>query len=100
LSWVGSSSTGSGCSSCTVRGTISKTLDSVGNTLSITDELSHVTSFTYDAANNLAADRRTSVTDAANNITHYAYDSENNLLSITDANNHTTSFKKRKDRAS
>jgi YD repeat-containing protein len=32
------------------------------------------------------------VTDAALNVTHYAYDTENNLLSITDANSHTTSF--------
>lgn len=31
-------------------------------------------------------------TDPAGNVTKYAYDTENNLLSITDANTHTTNF--------
>ena len=32
------------------------------------------------------------MTDAASNVTTYGYDTENNLVSIKDANNHTTGF--------
>ena len=45
--WVMASSTGSGCSSCSVRGTYQNTYDSRGNVLTTTDPLSHVITYTY-----------------------------------------------------
>jgi RHS repeat-associated protein len=101
--WYYSGSTGSGCSSCTVRGNLSNTLDSTGNVLSHTDELGHVTSFTYDASNNLASqsaqlDGSTTVstsytynsfgepltvTDPLGNVTTNTYDANGNLLTVT-----------------
>lgn len=101
--WYYSSSTGSGCSSCTVRGTLSNTLDSTGNVLSHTDELGRVTSFTYDASNNMASqsaqlDANTpvttsytynsfgeplTVTDPLGNVTTNTYDANGNLLTVT-----------------
>ena len=101
--WYNSSSTGSGCSSCTVRGTLNNTLDSTGNTLSHSDELGHVTSYTYDASNNVASqsaqlDANTpvttaytynsfgeplTVTDPLGNVTTNTYDANGNLLTVT-----------------
>ncbi len=101
--WVGASSTGSGCSSCTVRGTLSNTFDSNGLVLSSTDELGHVASFTYDAGNNVAAESAQldssttvttsytytsfgeplTVTDPLGNVTTNTYDSKGNLLTVT-----------------
>jgi len=101
--WNYSGSTGSGCSSCTVRGTLSDTLDSTGKVLAHTDELGHVASFTYDAANNMASqsaqlDSSTTVTtsytynsfgqpltvtDPLGNVTTNTYDSKGNLLTVT-----------------
>ena len=101
--WYNSSSTGSGCSSCTVRGTLNNTLDSAGNRLSHSDELGHVTSYTYDANNNLASqsaqlDANTpvatsytynsfgeplTVTDPLGNVTTNTYDANGNLLTVT-----------------
>ncbi len=100
--WVSLSSTGSGCSSCTVRGTLSNTFDSNGNVLSSTDELGHVTSFTYDAGNNMASqsgqlDSSTTVTtsftynsfgeplivtDPLGNVTTNTYDANGNLKTV------------------
>jgi RHS repeat-associated protein len=101
--WVGLSSTGSGCSSCTVRGTKTNTLDPSGNVLSATDELGHVTTFTYDAGTNLASQSQQldsnaavttaytynsfgeplTVTDPLGNITTNTYDTNGNLLTVT-----------------
>ncbi|HLJ29644.1 MAG TPA: DUF2341 domain-containing protein, partial [Candidatus Angelobacter sp.] len=49
--WQNIAATGSGCSSCTVRGNVQDSYDSSGNVLTHTDELGHVTTYTYDAAN-------------------------------------------------
>src|SRR5439155_412386 len=40
--WTNIAGSGSGCSSCTVRGNVQQTLDSNGNVLTFTDELGHV----------------------------------------------------------
>src|SRR5581483_2076404 len=40
--WLVSSATGSGCSSCTVRGNVQSSFDAGGNLLSFTDELGHI----------------------------------------------------------
>ena len=102
-SWLGSDSQGSGCSSCTVRGTIHNDYDPVGNLLATTDELLHKTDFTYDANGNVASqtahlDANTpvatsytynsfgeplTVTDPLGNVTTNTYDANGNLLTVT-----------------
>jgi RHS repeat-associated protein len=87
--WKNSASTGSGCSSCTVRGTLSKTLDAVGNVLSQADELGHVTSYAYDGNSNVTSqsvqlDANTAVT------TMYTYNSFGEPLTVTDPLGNTT----------
>jgi RHS repeat-associated protein len=102
-SWHDLSSTGSGCSSCTVRGTLSNTFDATGNVLTHTDELNHVTTFTYDANDNLTSQSQPldssntvttsytynsfgeplTVTDPLGNVTTNTYDANGNLLTVT-----------------
>jgi large repetitive protein len=102
-SWLGSDSQGSGCSSCTVRGTIHNDYDPVGNLLATTDELLHKTDFTYDANGNVVSqtahlDANTpvatsytynsfgeplTVTDPLGNVTTNTYDANGNLLTVT-----------------
>jgi RHS repeat-associated protein len=48
--------------------------------VSVTDPLSHTTSYTYDAVGN-----KTQVSDANGKITSYAYDGLNRLIRVTDA---------------
>ena len=96
-------STGTGCASCTIRGTIHNIFDNYGNLLSTTDALGHTTSYTYDSFGNVtsqsvALDANTTatssftynsfsealtVTDPLGNTTTNAYDSKGNLLSVT-----------------
>jgi RHS repeat-associated protein len=100
--WYVSTSQGSGCSTCTVRGSIQNTYDNYGNVLTTTDELGHVTSYTYDANQNMltksvqansgyatttytynAFGEPLTVTDPLGNTTTNAYDGNGNLLSVT-----------------
>ena len=100
--WRGTDSQGSGCSSCSLRGTTHNVLDASGNVLSSTDALGHVTTNTYDSDNNLRSQtvridsnttatttytynglgQVTTVTDALGNVTTNGYDLTGNLLSI------------------
>ncbi|HXO37244.1 MAG TPA: IPT/TIG domain-containing protein [Candidatus Acidoferrum sp.] len=102
-SWLGSDAQGSGCSSCTVRGTIHNDYDSVGHLTASTDELLHKTDFSYDANGNVASqtahlDANTpvattytynsfgeplTVTDPLGNVTTNTYDANGNLLTVT-----------------
>jgi RHS repeat-associated protein len=98
-----SDTTGSGCSSCTIRGETHSTFDNDGNVLSTTDALGHVTTYTYYPdgtlytqssqldANTLATYTYTyndfgqvlTVTDALGKVTTNAYDTHGNLTSVT-----------------
>jgi RHS repeat-associated protein len=110
--WQNTTASGSGCSSCTTRGTIQNSFDTSGNLISHTDELGHVTTYTYDSSGNMLSqsarlDSNTTittsytyngfgkpltVTDPLGNVTTNAYDANGNLLSITTpAPNSTTS---------
>jgi RHS repeat-associated protein len=62
-------------------------LDSVGNVTSITDGLSHVTSYTLNAVNDV-----TSIEDPLTHVTTIARDGMGNVTAVTDANSHTTSY--------
>jgi RHS repeat-associated protein len=101
--WQVTASTGSGCSSCTQRGTISSTYDANGNALTKTDELGHTTTYTYDSNGNVLTVSKPdgngntpttsytytsfgqvlTTTDPLGNATTNAYDSKGNLLSVT-----------------
>src|SRR5579864_3210222 len=82
-SWTLSSSSGPGCSSCSVRGNITETVDAKGNVLTHTDDLGHVTTYTYDSNNSV-----TSVSqqlDANTTVrTSYTYNSFGEALTMTD----------------
>jgi len=101
--WVMTSSQGSGCSSCTDRGTVERTYDTRGNVLTKTDELGARTTYTYDANNNvtsvsapIAPDTYATTsytynsfgevlttTDPMGNVTTNTYDAKGNLLTVT-----------------
>ncbi len=101
--WVLANSQGSGCSSCTIRGNTQETADANGNVLTHTDDLGRVTTYTYDANDNVASisrqlDANTPVTtsytynsfgevltmtDPLGNVTTNAYDANGNLTSVT-----------------
>jgi RHS repeat-associated protein len=101
--WYIASSTGSGCSTCTMRGNNTNTFDSYGNVLSTTDPNGNTTSYTYDSYNNLTSVTQPSVSggtpttsytynsfgkvltaaDPLGNVTTNTYDSKGNLTSVT-----------------
>jgi len=101
--WKPISEAGSGCSSCTDRGTIISTYDSKGNVLTRTDPAGHTTTFTYDTSNDVLSEsvqlngtttattsytyngfgEVLTVTDPLGNVTTNAYDSNGNLTSIS-----------------
>jgi RHS repeat-associated protein len=101
--WNATDSQGSGCSSCTVRGTIHYAYDAFGNVTSTTDTLGHVTTDTFDSSNHLTSelvhvDANTTattsytynsfaepltVTDALGHVTTNVYDTHGNLISVT-----------------
>jgi len=101
--WVPTTSQGSGCSSCTLRGTIQQTYDSRGNVLTKTSELGATTTYTYDSNNNvtsvsvpIAPDTQAvttytynsfgeilTTTDPMGNVTTNTYDAKGNLLTVT-----------------
>ena len=101
--WQITDSQGSGCSSCTLRGTIHTTYDSNGNVLTRTDELGRTTTYTYDANNNVLSisqpdgnghtptttytyngfNEVLTTTDPLGNVTTNTYDTYGNLLTVT-----------------
>jgi YD repeat-containing protein len=101
--WAYTDSDGSGCSSCSTRGTIHNQYDSNGNLLWTTDALGNTVSYKYDSSNNQISqfapvDSNTiattsytyntlgevlTVTDPLNHVTTNAYDSKGNLTSVT-----------------
>jgi len=81
--WVPASSQGSGCSSCTLRGTISYTYDAQGNPLSRTDELGHTTTYTNDSNGNVSS-VTVPITSSTSATTQYTYNSFGEVLTSTD----------------
>jgi RHS repeat-associated protein len=81
--WTFTDSQGSGCSTCTARGVIHNTFDSNGNTLSTTDALGIVTTYTYDSSNNLLT-QSTPLNSSTNATTTYTYNSFGEVLTVTD----------------
>ena len=84
-----SGSNGSGCSSCTLRGSVNRTTDSNGNMLTSTDDLGNTSSYAYDHSNNM-----TSVSKPLNSTStatsSYTYNSFGEVLTSTDPLGNTT----------
>jgi RHS repeat-associated protein len=81
--WLNTDAQGSGCSSCTTRGTIHRTFDSSGNILSTTDALGLTTTNTYDPSNNLISVVQPAI-GGANPTTTYTYNFLGEVLTATD----------------
>jgi RHS repeat-associated protein len=101
--WLTVGVQGSGCSSCSMRGNITNSFDNNGNLITHTDELGHVTSYTYDGSGNMTSEsiplnttttvttsytynsfnEVLTMTDPMGNVTTNAYDANGNLLSVT-----------------
>jgi RHS repeat-associated protein len=81
---------GSGCSSCTVRGTVQNSYDANGNVELSVDAMGNDTSYQYDSSNNLTS--RTSQVNATTvATTQYAYNSFGEVLNTTDPLGYVTS---------
>ena len=87
--WYVNNAQGSGCSSCTVRGTIQNQYDNFGNVTQTTDELGRVTSYTYDTSNDVATITQPSVAGGTPRTT-YTYNSFGEVLTMTDPLGHVT----------
>jgi RHS repeat-associated protein len=81
--WYVSNAQGSGCSTCTVRGSIQTTYDNNGNVLTKTDELGRVTTYTYDANNNVTSMVQPAV-NGASPTTRYTYNNLGEVLTMID----------------
>ncbi len=97
------SAQGSGCSSCTTRGTVQNQYDPQGNVQQTTDALGNTTLYDHDSSNNLTSQtaqvNATTVatttytynsfgavqtaTDPLGNVTTNTFDSKGNLLTVT-----------------
>jgi RHS repeat-associated protein len=87
--WYVASAQGSGCSSCTVRGTIQNQFDSYGNVTSVTDPLGYVTFHTYDSNANVLETVQPAV-GGTTPTTTYTYNSFGEVLAMTDPLGHIT----------
>jgi RHS repeat-associated protein len=87
--WYVSQSSGSGCSTCSLRGTTTNAFDSVGNLTSVTDPLSLTTTYAYDSDYNITSVTQPTVS-AGTPTTSYTYDDLNDVLTETDPLGHVT----------
>jgi RHS repeat-associated protein len=84
-----SGSNGSGCSSCTLRGSVNRTTDSNGNMLTSTDDLGNTSSYAYDPSNNMTSASRP-LNSTATATSSYTYNSFGEILTSTDPLGNTT----------
>ena len=74
---------GSGCSSCTTRGTVQNAYDAQGNVQQTTDALGNTTVYEYDSSNNLTL-QSAQATASTVATTQYTYNSFGEVLNTTD----------------
>jgi RHS repeat-associated protein len=84
-----SGSNGSGCSSCTLRGSVNRTTDSNGNMLTSTDDLGNTSSYAYDPSNNMTSASKP-LNSTATATSSYTYNSFGEVLTSTDPLGNTT----------
>ena len=81
--WSTTSAQGSGCSSCTIPGTLQKSYDGQGNIASATDAMGYTTIYEHDSSNNLTLQStQANATTAA--TSKYTYNSFGEVLTATD----------------
>jgi RHS repeat-associated protein len=88
--WLYSQAQGSGCSSCTTRGTVQNLYDELGNLISMTDALGNTTIYQYDSSNNLTS-KTVQATSTTTATTKYTYNSFGEVLNTTDPLGYVTS---------
>jgi RHS repeat-associated protein len=88
-SWAFTDADGSGCSSCTTRGTIHRQYDGNGNAAWTTDALGNTVSYQYDSSNNMLSQTAQVSTNTVATTT-YTYNSFGEPLTVQDALGHTT----------
>jgi RHS repeat-associated protein len=81
--WVPYAVTGSGCSTCSIRGNISYEYDDYGHVLSRTDENGHTTTYTYDSQGNVLT-VTVPISASVSATTTYTYNSFGEVLTATD----------------
>jgi RHS repeat-associated protein len=101
--WAVTNAQGSGCSSCTQRGTIQNQFGATGNLLWSSDALGNQTLYQYDSSSDITTQSQplasgsaatttytysnfgevASMTDPLGHVTSNSYDSHGNLLSVT-----------------
>ena len=81
--WYPRFSQGGGCSSCSVRGSLNREFDGIGNVLSNTDELQHKTFYAYDANGNVTSETQY-LDPNTPAVTSYTYNSFGEPLTVTD----------------
>ena len=87
--WKPVSEDGSGCSSCSDRGTIISTYDSKGNVLTRTDPAGHTTTYTYDSSYDVLSES-VQLNGTTTATTSYTYNSFGEVLTVTDPLGHVT----------
>jgi YD repeat-containing protein len=80
--WVPTTVQGSGCSTCTERGSISYAYDPNGRPLSRTDENGHVTTYSYDSNGNMLT-VTVPINSTTSATTTYTYNSFGEVLTVT-----------------
>jgi RHS repeat-associated protein len=88
--WLYTSAQGSGCSSCTTRGTVQNLYSGSGNLQETTDAMGNTTLYDYDSSNNLTS-KTVQVNSTTTATTKYTYNSFGEVLSMTDPLGYATS---------
>jgi RHS repeat-associated protein len=86
--WLLYSSSGPGCSTCSVRGNVTNSFDNNGNLLTTTDGNGNTVTYTYDSNNNMTS--RTAQLNEQPVTTSYTYNNFAEVLTTTDALGNTT----------
>ena len=81
--WAMTSAQGSGCSTCTIRGTIQKDYDGHGNVQDTTDAMGNTTLYEYDSSNNLTS-KTVQLNATTTATTTYTYNSFGEVQNMTD----------------
>lgn len=87
--WYVSQSNGSGCSTCSLRGTVENGFDASGDLTSVTDPRGYTTSYGYDSVGDITSVTQPSVSGGTPTTT-YTYNDFGEVLTATDPLGHVT----------